>query len=111
MNARAQRQSSRNERVAGFSLVEALVSFALMGLIVAALSVVTGQWAPNSNRGFVHVQRLESVDVGLQRLVSDLGACPDSVRRYVDLEGVGGSGRGFRGSFGGLTGVRRVRFR
>jgi general secretion pathway protein J len=74
MNARAQRQSSRNERVAGFSLVEALVSFALMGLIVAALSVVTGQWAPNWNRGFVHVQRLESVDVGLQRLVSDLEA-------------------------------------
>ena len=74
MKARAQRQSSRNQRVAGFSLVEALVSVALMGLIVAALSAVTGQWAPNWNRGFVRVQRLESVDVGLQRLVSDLEA-------------------------------------
>jgi len=74
MNARAQCQSSRNQRVAGFSLVEALVSVALMSLIVAALSAVTGQWMPNWNRGFVRVQRLESVDVGLQRLVSDLEA-------------------------------------
>ena len=45
-----------------------------MSLIVAALSAVTGQWVPNWNRGFVRVQRLESVDVGLQRLVSDLEA-------------------------------------
>jgi len=74
MKARVQRQSSRNRRVAGFSLVEALVSVALMGLIVAGLSAVTGQWAPNWNRGFVRVQNLESVDVGLQRLVSDLEA-------------------------------------
>jgi general secretion pathway protein J len=74
MNARVQRRSSRNRRVAGFSLVEALVSVALMGLIVAGLSAVTGQWAPNWNHGFVRVQNLESVDVGLQRLVSDLEA-------------------------------------
>jgi general secretion pathway protein J len=74
MKARAQRQTSRNQPVAGFSLVEALVSVALMSLIVAALSAVTGQWVPNWNRGFVRVQRLESVDVGLQRLVSDLEA-------------------------------------
>ena len=74
MKARAQRQTSRNRRVAGFSLVEALVSVALMSLIVAALSAVTGQWLPNWNRGFVRVQRMESLDVGLQRLVSDLEA-------------------------------------
>ena len=74
MKPRAQRQASRSQRAAGFSLVEALVSVALMGLIVAALSAVTGQWAPNWNRGFGRVQRLESLDVGLQRLVSDLEA-------------------------------------
>ena len=74
MKARAQCQTSRKQPVAGFSLVEALVSVALMSLIVAALSAVTGQWVPNWNRGFVRVQRLESVDVGLQRLVSDLEA-------------------------------------
>ena len=74
MKGRAQRQTYRNRRVAGFSLVEALVSVALMSLIVAGLGAVTGQWLPNWNRGFVRVQRAESLDVGLQRLVSDLEA-------------------------------------
>jgi general secretion pathway protein J len=74
MKARARRQTSRNQRVAGFSLVEALVSIALMSLIVVGLSAVTGQWMPSWNHGYVRVQRLESVDVGLQRLVSDLEA-------------------------------------
>ena len=57
MKARAQRRTSKNRRVAGFSLVEALVSVALMSLIVAALSAVTGQWLPNWNRSFVRAQR------------------------------------------------------
>jgi general secretion pathway protein J len=74
MKARAGRQTSRNQRVAGFSVVEALVSVTFMSLIVAALSAVTGLWVPNWNRGFVRVQRVESADVGLQRLVSDLEA-------------------------------------
>ncbi len=74
MKRLAQRPASRRRQAAGFSLVEALVSVALMGLIVTALSAVTGQWAPNWNRGFGQVQRLESLDVGLQRLVSDLAA-------------------------------------
>ena len=74
MKAQALRQTSRNRRVAGFSLVEALVSVALTSLIVAGLSAITGQWLPNWNRGFVRVQRMESLDVGLQRLVSDLEA-------------------------------------
>ena len=60
--------------VAGFTLFEALVSLALMGLIVASLSAVTGQWLPNWRHGFGRVQSLESLDVGLQRLVDDLEA-------------------------------------
>ena len=74
MMGRARRPTSGSRRRAGFSLVEALVSVALMSAIVAALSAVTGQWVPNWNRGFVRVQNLESVDVGLQRLASDLEA-------------------------------------
>ena len=50
--------------------LEALVSVALMGAIVTSLSAVTGQWLPNWHHGFGRVQRLESVDLGLQRLVS-----------------------------------------
>ena len=42
---------------AGFTLFEALVSVALMSLIVASLSAVTGQWLPNWHRGFGNVQR------------------------------------------------------
>jgi general secretion pathway protein J len=68
------RDTPRNRRIAGFTLVEALVSIALMSAIVASVSAVTGQWLPNWHRGFGRVQRLESLDVGLQRLVSDLEA-------------------------------------
>lgn len=74
MNAQGQRQAQGTRRVAGFTLVEALVSVALMGAIVASLSAVTGQWLPNWHHGFARVQRLESLDLGLQRLVSDLEA-------------------------------------
>ena len=45
-----------------------------MSLIVASLSAVTGQWVPNWHRGFGNVQRLESLDLGLQRVVADLDA-------------------------------------
>ena len=59
---------------AGFTLFEALVSVALMSLIVASLSAVTGQWVPNWHRGFGNVQRLESFDLGLRRVVADLAS-------------------------------------
>jgi general secretion pathway protein J len=64
----------RTPLTAGFTLVEALVSIVLMGAIVASLSAVTGQWLPNWHRGFGRVQRIETFDVGLQRLVGDLQA-------------------------------------
>lgn len=68
--------------IAGFTLFEALVSVALMGLILLSLSLVTGQWLPNWHRGFGRVQRLESLDVGLQRTVADLEAA-----EYVTANG------------------------
>jgi general secretion pathway protein J len=74
MKARAPRGAGRKRRIAGFTLVEALASIALMSTIVVALSAVTGQWMPNWHRGFGRVQRSETLDVGLQRLVSDLEA-------------------------------------
>jgi general secretion pathway protein J len=74
MKARGQRDIRRTRRIAGFTLIEALASIALMSTIVVALSAVTGQWMPNWHRGFGRVQRLETLDVGLQRVVSDLEA-------------------------------------
>ncbi len=57
---------------AGFTLIEALVAVALMGLILGALGAVTAQWLPNWNRGLIHIQRNEQVAVALDRLVADL---------------------------------------
>ncbi len=56
-----------------------------MSAIVAALGAVAGQWLPNWHRGFGRVQRLETLDVGLQRLAADLEAAefvtPNSASR------------------------------
>jgi len=62
----------------GFSLLEAVAAVALMATIILALSSVTGQWLPNWRRGFVDLQRVDLVGVGLERLLADL-----SVAEYV----------------------------
>jgi general secretion pathway protein J len=69
MKARA-----RRNRIAGFTLVEALLATALMGVILAAIGTVTAQWLPSWNRGFERVQRAELLAVGLERIVADLAA-------------------------------------
>jgi general secretion pathway protein J len=64
----------RRPSIAGFTLLEALIAMALMGVIMGALATVTAQWLPNWNRGLVRVQRNEQVAIALDRLVSDLSA-------------------------------------
>jgi general secretion pathway protein J len=58
----------------GFTLFEAMVAMALMGIIMSALATVTAQWLPSWNRGLVRVQRNEQVAIALDRLVGDLSA-------------------------------------
>ena len=58
----------------GFTLIEMLVAVVLMGLVLAALGVITAQWLPNWSRGFKRVQGGERVSITLDRIVSDLGA-------------------------------------
>lgn len=58
----------------GFSLIEALVALALMGLVLGALATITAQWLPVWSRGFDRLQRNELVDLTLDRLVADLEA-------------------------------------
>jgi general secretion pathway protein J len=72
MKMRSRRKAPTNRGIAGFTLFEALVSVALMGALIASLSAVAGQWLPNWHRGFGRVQRLETLDIGLQRLAADL---------------------------------------
>lgn len=59
---------------AGFTLIEALISTALMAAVIAAIATVTAQWLPNWNRGFAGIQRSELLALGLERLVGDLSA-------------------------------------
>jgi general secretion pathway protein J len=63
-----------SSRVAGFTLIEALIVIALMSAILAALVTVTSQWLRNWNRGFARVQQHEALAMGLERIVSDLAA-------------------------------------
>jgi general secretion pathway protein J len=59
---------------AGFTLLEALIATALMGMILAALAAITAQWLPNWSRGMARVQRSDHATLGLERLVADLAA-------------------------------------
>ncbi|MCP3368305.1 PulJ/GspJ family protein [Bradyrhizobium cajani] len=68
----------------GFTLFEALIALALMGLIMGALASVTGQWLPSWNRGIIRAQRNEQVAVALDRLATDLSAA-DYVTRSDNL--------------------------
>lgn len=68
----------------GFTLFEALVALALMGLIMGALASVTAQWLPSWNRGIIRAQRNEQVAVALDRLTADLSAA-DYVSRSDNL--------------------------
>jgi general secretion pathway protein J len=70
MRNRARRQTA----TAGFTLVEALVATALMGVVLTSLASVAGQWLPNWNRGIARAQSSELVGVALDRLVGDVAA-------------------------------------
>ena len=69
---RFKRQAGSRSDIAGFTLIEALISTVLMALILSALAVITAQWMPNWNHGFAHVQQAELASRGLERIVADL---------------------------------------
>ena len=81
----------RRGRSSGFTLIEALVAIALMGLILAALASITSRWLPNWNRGIERAQRSESVRMALDRLIADVGASefvsPNRVTKAPLFEG------------------------
>jgi len=68
------RRRSCRSRIAGFTLLEALIATALMAMILIALATITAQWMPNWNRGMTRVQQDENLALGLDRLVADLTA-------------------------------------
>jgi general secretion pathway protein J len=62
------------KRELGFSLVETLVALALTGMLLTALAAVTGQWLPSWRHGFAGMQRLEALEVAIERLAADIAA-------------------------------------
>jgi general secretion pathway protein J len=60
--------------VGGFTLLEALVAVALMGVLLATLATVTAQWMPSWKAGFDRVERVDLLGLGLDRIVADLAA-------------------------------------
>lgn len=64
----------RIAHIAGFTLAEALIALALMGVVLASLATITAQWLPNWNRGFARVQGAEQLSIVLDRLAGDLSA-------------------------------------
>lgn len=77
------RGSKEISRHRGFTLVEAMAALALMGILLGALGAITGQWLPAWRYGFDRLQRVETLDVGLERLTQDLAAA-----RWVTAGGV-----------------------
>jgi general secretion pathway protein J len=68
------RGGTQGAAVAGFTLVEALAAILLMGMILASLVAVTGQWLPGWNHGVARLQRTELVALSLERLAGDVAA-------------------------------------
>jgi general secretion pathway protein J len=59
---------------AGFTLMEALLTVALMVFVIGALATMTREWLHNWDRGFARVQRVDLWAAGLDRLMADLAA-------------------------------------
>jgi general secretion pathway protein J len=65
---------TRRAREAGFTLFEALIGMALMGLLLSILATVTARWIPSWRAGFGRIQTAELAGAALDRLTADLAA-------------------------------------
>ena len=96
-NIRVRNIASRN---AGFTLIEAMLSVALMVFVIGALATMTREWLRNWDRGFARVQRVDLWAAGLDRVMADLAAA-----EYVS-GGTGESPPYFDGAERAVTFVR-----
>jgi general secretion pathway protein J len=64
----------RNDAEGGFTLLEALASVAVVGLILMAIGAVAGQWLPHWRHGFEAAQNADLIAQALDRIAADLGA-------------------------------------
>jgi general secretion pathway protein J len=68
------RSPQQSQRIAGFTLLEAMIATALMAMVLAAIATITAQWLPNWNRGLARLQSDERLALGLERVMADLAA-------------------------------------
>lgn len=68
------RARGASDAAAGFTLLEAMLSVALMAVIVGALATVTAEWLPNWRRGFADLQHADLLSLGLSRTADDISA-------------------------------------
>jgi general secretion pathway protein J len=87
-------------RSAGFTLIEAMLSIALMVFVIGALATMTREWLHSWDRGFARVQRVDLWAAGLDRVMADLAAA-----EYVSGDG-GNSLPFFDGSERAVTFIR-----
>jgi general secretion pathway protein J len=100
-NSVSRNSGSRNpvSRIAGFTLIEAMLTTALMVFVIGALATMTREWLRNWDRGFARVQRVDLWAAGLDRLMADLAAA-----EYVS--GGGAPGPFFDGDERAVTFIR-----
>jgi general secretion pathway protein J len=96
---RSTSSSDASSRNAGFTLLEAMLTTALMVFVISALATMTREWLHNWDRGFARVQRVDLWAAGLDRLMADLSAA-----EYVS--GGGDTLPFFEGGEGAVTFVR-----
>ena len=73
-HSRSRRSGRAGSGNAGFTLIEAMLSVALMIFVIGALGTMTREWLHNWDRGFARVQRVDLWAAGLDRLMADLAA-------------------------------------
>jgi general secretion pathway protein J len=68
------RRSRGNCHDAGFTLIEAMASVAVMAAIVATIATLSGQWLPHWRHGLVELQRADLLSLGIERIAADVAA-------------------------------------
>ena len=76
------RRSRGNSYEAGFTLIEAMASVAVMAAIVATIATLSGQWLPHWRHGLVELQRADLLSLGIERIAADVAAA-----EYVTANG------------------------
>ena len=68
----------------GFTLIEAIVALALIGLVMLGLTLLTAQWFRQWNHAAGNVQQSERLAAGFDRFMDDIGAAEASAPPNYD---------------------------